>query len=132
MKRPKPFTIAGAIIALGVLGWLVSQIGDVGVRRNTGDEGLLEVQSPLVPGVPFSGTWDVDPGERDRSVLLKLRLAGGEAELAATRYTNAVIKADMPCEIVAGDGTLLLTELLTGKVLASASVEILPAGPDCL
>lgn len=130
MKRPKLY-IAGSIIALGLLGWLVGQVGEVGVRRNSGDEAALIAQSPLVPGVPFSVSWPVDPDERDRSVLLKLRLAGGEAELAATRFVNGAMNAEMPCEVLAGAGTLLLTELLTGKVLASTPVDVLSAGPDC-
>lgn len=132
IKNRRPLIVGGIIVLLGLLGWLVSRVGDVGVRRDLVEERPLQVQNPLVPGVPFSVTWEVEPDEADRSVLLKLRTTGGvETELAAARFTGKAINAEVPCEVAGGDGSLLLTELISGKVLAQSAVSILSPGPDC-
>lgn len=132
IKNRRAVAIAGAVVGLLVLGGLVGEYGNIGVRRDVADERALGVQNPLVPGTKFSVNWPYQPDEKDRSVLLVMRSGAGDLELAAARLAQGVMQADLECDIMAGNGTLLLTELLSEKVLAEAPVTVLPLGPDCL
>jgi len=130
-KNNKRNIVIISVVAVVVLGVLVSVFGNVGVRRSILGEDALSVTSPLVPGVPFTVGWTVDNGDEDRSVLLKLRLTSGESELNAARYTAGGLTATLPCDALPGDGSLILVELLTNKVVAQQPVSVLAPGQDC-
>lgn len=131
-KTSKKFVIIGSVVVIVALGVLVSMFGNVGVRRNILGEETLSVTSPLVPGVPFAVGWEAKDGVADKSVLLKLRTTAGEAELEAARYADKSLTTKLSCSVPTGEGSLILVELLTNKVIAQEAVSILPPGQDCV
>lgn len=132
MIKSKAITIGAVVVGLILLGLLVGVFGNVGIRGSLGDSSELLLPASLLPGVPFTLNWNVPEGEEDVSVLVVVRSDDGRRELTATKFSQGTVAATLPCETSAGNATVQLVELSSGRLVLQAPSVILASGPDCL
>ena len=110
-------------------------MGNVGVRRvQPSSSGVqLDISSPVVVGVPTYVRWTLPAGALSRSVLFQVKGPLSDVEVGGTEIEQGQIALVIPCTFggSAQIGIVML-DSATDRVLASKTIETLPAGPDCL
>ena len=120
-------------IAILTVGILASVVGNVGVRRVQVAGGItLNVQEPVVPGVPAQVRWSLDKDVRDRLVDIKVRFGSSDQMLTTIQLAKGSAMVVFPCSVTTTSGNISLVDKATGEVLIWQQVKILPAGPDCV
>lgn len=130
----KKVTLIGASVIAGVivLGVLAGLYGNVGVRRVHNTSGVvLDVSQPVIPGVPVRVQWKVDTDTQPQQVNLILRTEEESRSLGIANIQDRAVSATIPCEEGDTEAGVSLVSSITGEVLASVPLDILPAGPDC-
>jgi len=125
-------TVVSCLALVGI-GALVDVVGGVTVRTNVAPDTVsLTVFDPLLPGAVVTPTWTVASTDVKRPVLLVLVTATKEYTLAQTNFFAGRVRAQVPCDIAAGDARLELVGEQEGDRISSVAVEVLSPGPDCV
>lgn len=123
--------VGGAIIIL-LLGFLVSQVGNVGIRRvSSNGKRNLEISNPIVPGVATTVRWPVDTTQANSDVELNLKTTTQNITLGTTNLHAGVVTVVFPCTIESYSGSITLMETGSEELVSWTDVEILPPGQDC-
>ncbi len=122
-----------ASIAVLIIGILASVVGNVGVRRVQVADGItLNVQEPVIPGVPAQVRWSLDEDAIDRLVDIKVKFGASDQILTTVQLVKGSAMVVFPCSATTTSGNISLVDKATGEVLIWQQVKILPAGPDCV
>lgn len=138
MKRPRSVVVLSlvlvGIVALLVLGFLLTRIGGVSIRSSVVQVANLplRVVDPLVPGVPTRVTWDAREGTGSGVVQLILRDRRQEHTMGEVELNSGVATGAVPCDVDGAVASVVLREVSSGAVYGFQEVEMLPPGPECV
>lgn len=114
-------------------GLLIDRVGNIGVRTdNSGPTIILQVPSSLVPGVPFTARWSGNTNIGNRPIELQLVTTSGRTAIGQGTLFAASAVVMTPCAPESKASRIELVDTTNNALLASSSVELLPAGPDCV
>lgn len=135
--NPKLLWAVIGVAALIGLAYLASRVGNIGARsvRDGGTPVELSLSDPVVPGVGIKVAWTTGLGEGATPVVIRVRSRGEEVVLGQGEFATGQAMIALPCELGGENVGVALYELGedgTEQLLAQRSVEVLPAGPDCL
>lgn len=124
------------IIALVALGYLASRVGNIGARsaRSGTTVPMVTLSGPIVPGVVVTVHWTTGLGQETGPVVLKARSEQAEVVIGQGEFGAGQAVATFAC-IFGGEtvGVGLYEVRAVGeRLLTQTTVEVLPAGPDCL
>lgn len=122
-----------AVILLFGLGVLANRMGGVAIRGTAAQPSFLtlSLSEPVVRGVAMSVHWDSSQVTAER-VKVIYRDQAGELELAdgPAQMGSAFVK--FPCATKTSRATLVLRNSSNNNVLSTRSVDLLPAGRECV
>lgn len=126
--------MAAIAIVLLVLAWGVQQVGNVGVRRvqPLGERITLTFSQPVQPGAPAQVHWNVPSQTSNRDLVFQVRTATDTLLIGDGQLAQGVATVGWPCDGLGESVGLTMQDAATDEVIASASVTVLPPGPDCL
>lgn len=125
-------TIIAVVIAIVGLGIITSLFGNVGIRRIQGGNGVtLSISQPVIPGVPVMTRWEVAEDTPSQQVSLVLRTESGNESLGVVDIGEKSALIVIPCADSYDTASLNMVGSITGVLLDSLPLEIIPAGPDC-
>lgn len=122
-------------MALVGMAYLASRVGNIGARGvRSGEEGLgLTLSDPVLPGVVVAAHWNTRLGSEVGPVVLKARSSRAEAAVGQGEFGVGQAMVMFPCGFGGQDvGVGLYSVGETEELLGQRTVEVLPAGPDCL
>jgi hypothetical protein len=118
-------------VALIGIGLILDRVGGYGIRTDdVSSSVVLSVPQPVLPGVPFTVRWDGDIqhiGVTLRFVSEQESLLLGEASLV-----DQAMSIVLPCGLPPAPYRLELIDVTNRSILGVSSLEVLPAGPDCV
>lgn len=125
--------VAIGVIALSSVGLVATRVGGATIRNATSplNEVPLTVAAVLVPGIPTTIHWPVTASNEAETVAVYLRTDGHETLLDQVAAASGVISVTIPCDDTVAEGTMLLREIASQRVVAHASVTLLPPSYDC-
>lgn len=131
MNRKILWVVIGIVVIL-LLGFLVSQVGNVGIRRVSSDgKRTLEVSNPVVPGVATTVRWPVDMSRPNSEVSLTLKTAADNTVLGTSNLHTGSVTVVFPCTFEGTEGSITLVNTTTNELVSWTDIEILPPGQDC-
>lgn len=133
----KVIWVVVGVAALVVIGYVASRVGNLAARGVRGGEGQIElsVSEPVVPGVAVKVSWNTALGQESVSVVLRGRGRAGEVVIGSGEFGAGQANITIPCDMGSQEISVSLYTAPSGEaeeLLASTSVDVLPAGPDCL
>lgn len=124
---------AFSIFALVGVGVLVDRFGYVEIRTNNSDRAItLSVLNPILLGVPVLVRWQGHEEMQDRAIELRMVHAQETVSFGITPLVAGLARIHVSCTSSLTPARIELVEQATGAILASAAVELLPPGPDCV
>jgi hypothetical protein len=134
MKKYTPWIFGGMVLALVLIGWGVTRVGNITVRRVQSTDTVVQMQvsNPLAQGVGSVVHWVVVPSLADRSVFFFLHTLKGDLNIGQGVVSAGQAVIHVPCTVAAGDDSLLMRDVSSGEVLGTAPVTLLAPGPDCV
>lgn len=133
-KYPRIIAIVVTVTLLLILSILASRVGGIAIRNDTSQDRLvpLTLASPAVRGVKVPIRWDVPDYEPDYDVLVEYRDTSHEEVLSIGRLHDAQARIVLPCVTEATSGTVRLSDRNSQRVLGQLTIDLLPAGADCV
>src|SRR5262245_26446449 len=130
MKRQTLWLVGGLLIALILIGWAVTRVGNITVRRVQDTDSVVHMQisNPLSPGVGSVVHWGVVSSLASRSVFFFLHSAKGDANIGQGVVSAGQAVIHTPCTVTAGDASLVMRDITSGEVLGTAGVTLLAPG----
>lgn len=121
----------GAIALVGV-GFIVDRVGGFEIRTDDVSSPIsLVVSQPIVRGVPLVVRWE---GQQRENIAVSMRVvtSGGTIVLGGGKLLTGSMRITIPCTLPSDIARLELTDDTSHALLASSSLQLLPAGPDCI
>lgn len=126
-------TAAFSIFALVGVGVLVDRFGYVEIRTNNSERAItLSIPNPILLGVPVVVRWQGHEEMQDRAVELRIVHAQETVSFGATSLVSGLARIHVSCTSLLAPARIELVEQTTEAILASAAIDLLPPGPDCV
>ncbi len=121
----------GAVLLVGI-GFIVDRVGGFEIRTDDVSSSIsLSLSQPVVRGVPVTIRWEGQQKE-NLAVAMRLVAATETVSLGSGKLFTGSMRVTVPCTLPSDIARLELSDANSHALLASSSVRILPAGPDCL
>jgi hypothetical protein len=123
----------GGVIGVLLIAVLASQVGGATLRGASPSLSsfAITVPEPLVRGVQVAVRWDAQSTASEQQVFAAVRSSGTETEGEAVALNTGQATIHIPCT-GAATVTVLVRDVSTYQILSSRSIDLLPAGRDCL
>jgi hypothetical protein len=121
----------GAILLVGI-GFIVDRVGGFEIRTDDVSSSIsLVFSQPLLRGVPLTIRWE---GQQEENIPVTMRLVstGTTVSFGSGKLFAGSMRITVPCTLPSDTGRLELLDASNQALLASSSVDILSAGPDCV
>ena len=135
--NPKVTWVVVGLVAVAVLGYLASRVGNIGARsvRDGSAPLTISFSEPIVPGVEVKVTWPTALGEESGPVVVKARADRGEVVVGKGEFGVGQVMIMIPCQVGGEEVGIALYEVTedgSEQLITQRLTNVLPAGPDCL